>query len=57
MIFGLLEASGLIERGGPLVWALLGLAFIGSVCIVERLFFFHRSRINVSKLLVGLSAQ
>ena len=56
MILGLLEASGLIERGGPLVWALLGLAFIGSVCIVERLFFFHRARINVSKLLVGLGA-
>ena len=56
MILGLLEASGLIERGGPLVWALLGLAFIGSVCIVERLFFFHRARINVSQLLVGLGA-
>ncbi|MGA0899585.1 MAG: MotA/TolQ/ExbB proton channel family protein [Luteolibacter sp.] len=56
MILGLLEASGLIERGGPLVWALLGLAFIGSVCIVERLFYFHRARINVSQLLVGLGA-
>jgi len=56
MILGLLEASGLIERGGPLVWALLGLAFIGSVCIVERLFFFHRARINVSQLLVGLAS-
>lgn len=56
MILGLLEASGLVERGGPLVWALLGLAFIGSVCIVERLFFFHRARINVTQLLVGLSA-
>ena len=55
-MLGLLEASGLIERGGPLVWALLALAFIGCVCIVERLFFFHRSRINVSKLLVGLSS-
>lgn len=48
------EASGLIEKGGPLVWALLALAFFGSVCIVERLFFFHRARINVSTLLVGL---
>lgn len=56
MILGLLEASGLIERGGPLVWALLGLVFIGSVCIVERLFYFHRARINVSQLLVGLGA-
>lgn len=46
----------MIERGGPLVWALLGLAFIGSVCIVERLFYFHRARINISQLLVGLSA-
>ena len=31
------------------------LAFIGSVCVVERLFFFHRARINVGNLLVGLS--
>ena len=54
MILGVWEVSGLIEKGGPLVWALLGLAFFGSVCIVERFFFFHRSRINVSSLLVGL---
>ena len=44
----------MIEKGGPLVWVLLALAFFGTVCIVERLFFFHRSRINVSSLLVGL---
>lgn len=54
MILGVWEVSGLIEKGGPLVWALLALAFFGSVCIVERFFFFHRSRINVSSLLVGL---
>ncbi len=36
------------------MWALLALAFFGSVCIVERFFFFHRSRINTSSLLVGL---
>ena len=47
MILALMEPSGLIEQGGPLVWVLLGLAFIGSVCVVERLFFFHRARINV----------
>ncbi len=45
----------MIEQGGPLVWVLLGLAFFGAVCVVERLFFFHRSRINVGDLLVGLS--
>lgn len=55
MTLALLEASGLIERGGPLVWVLLGLSFIGAVCVVERMFFFHRSRINVSDLLVGLA--
>ncbi len=55
MILGLLEPSGLIGQGGPLVWVLLGLAFIGSVCVVERLFFFHRARINVADLLVGLA--
>ncbi len=52
---GLIEPSGLVEQGGPLVWVLLGLAFVGSVCVVERLFFFHRARINVGNLLVGLS--
>lgn len=51
----MLEPAGLIEQGGPLVWVLLGLAFIGAVCVVERLFFFHRARINVGDLLVGLA--
>ncbi len=51
---GIWEVSGLIEKGGPLVWVLLSLAFFGAVCIVERFFYFHRARINVSTLLVGL---
>lgn len=55
MILGLMEPSGLIEQGGPLVWVLLGLGFVGTVCVVERLFFFHRARINVGNLLTGLS--
>jgi biopolymer transport protein ExbB len=54
MISGSWEVSGLIEKGGPLVWVLMALAFFGFVCVVERLFFFHRARINVSALLVGL---
>jgi len=49
------EPSKLIEQGGPLVWVLVMLTFVGAVCIVERLFFFHRARINVGDLLVGLS--
>jgi biopolymer transport protein ExbB len=55
MTFGLLEPSGLIEQSGPLAWILLGLAFFGSVCVVERFFFFHRARINVTDLLKGLA--
>lgn len=51
----LLEPSGLIEQGGPLVWVLFLLAFVGTVCVVERLFYFHRARINVNDLLVGLA--
>lgn len=51
----MLEPSGLIEQSGPLVWVLIGLAFVGTVCVVERLFFFHRARINVNDLLVGLA--
>jgi biopolymer transport protein ExbB len=55
MILGLLEPSGLIEQGGPLVWVLLGLAFIGTMCVAERFFYFHRARINVGDLLAGLA--
>ena len=54
-MLGMLEPAGLIEQGGPLVCVLLGLAFVGAVCVVERLFFFHRARINVGDLLVGLA--
>lgn len=55
MILGFFEPSGLIEQGGALVWVQLVLSFVGAVCVVERLFFFHRARINVGDLLVGLS--
>lgn len=54
MMLALMEPSGLIEQGGPLVWLLLGLAFVGTVCVVERLFFFQRARVNVADLLLGL---
>ncbi|MES2983170.1 MAG: MotA/TolQ/ExbB proton channel family protein [Verrucomicrobiota bacterium] len=55
MILAAWDGSGLIEKGGPLVWVLLSLGFFGAIFIVERLFYFHRARINVSSLLVGLS--
>jgi biopolymer transport protein ExbB len=55
MILALWDGSGLIEKGGPLVWVLLALGFFGSIFIVERFFYFHRARINVSALLLGLA--
>lgn len=47
--------SGLLENGGPILWLQAALAFFAAVFVVERLFFFHRARINVGDLLVGLS--
>jgi biopolymer transport protein ExbB len=55
MLMGMFEPTGLIERGGPLMWVQLAFAVFGALCIVERMFFFHRARINVGDLLVGLS--
>lgn len=55
MMLGALELSGLLDQGGPVVWLQLGLAFLGAVFVVDRMFFFHRARLNVGDLLVGLS--
>ena len=55
MTLAALEVSGLLDQGGPVVWLQLGLAFLGAVFVVDRLFFFHRARLNVGDLLVGLS--
>ncbi|MCW1886963.1 MotA/TolQ/ExbB proton channel family protein [Luteolibacter flavescens] len=49
------NSSGLLENGGLIIWLQAALAFFGAVFVVERLFFFHRARINVGDLLVGLS--
>ncbi len=54
MFFAVWDATGLMERGGPLLWVFLALAFFGAVCIAERFFYFHRARVNVSSLLIGL---
>lgn len=56
MHLAFMEASGVIEQGGPIVWIQLVLAFMGCVFILERLFFFHRARVNVADLLIGLGS-
>lgn len=52
---GMLEASGLIDQGGAVVWLQLVLAMLGGLFVVDRLFYFHRARVNVGDLLAGLS--
>ncbi|GAA5483761.1 MotA/TolQ/ExbB proton channel family protein [Haloferula sargassicola] len=51
----LIDAQTLISSGGPIVYLQFALAFFGAVFVVERMFFFHRARISVGDLLVGLS--
>lgn len=51
----MLEASGLLEQGGPIVWLQAGLAILAALFFLERMFFFHRSRVNVGDLLAGLA--
>jgi len=51
----LFDPTGLLERGGPIIWLQLAMAFLGAVFVIERMFYFHRARINVGDLLVGLS--
>ena len=48
------ESIGIVEQGGVIVWVQLILAIFGSIFICERMFFFHRARINVADLLIGL---
>lgn len=51
----LFTPKGLLELGGPIIWLQLALAFFGVIFVIERMFYFHRARINVGDLLVGLS--
>jgi len=51
----MLEASGIFDQGGPIVWLQAVLAVLAAMFILERMFFFHRSRVNVGDLLAGLA--
>lgn len=44
----------LITKGGPLMWLLLGCSIIAIAIFLERIFYFHRARIDVGDLLFGL---
>jgi biopolymer transport protein ExbB len=44
----------LINKGGPLMWLLLGCSILTVAISLERYFYFHRARIDVGDLLFGL---
>jgi len=45
----------LIERGGALIWFLMGCSFLALGVFVERIFTYHRSSSDVTDLLQGLA--
>lgn len=45
-----------MEQGGVFVWLQLALGILGLAFAGERLFYFHRARVNVTDLLLGLNA-
>lgn len=44
----------LINKGGPIMYLLLGCSIVAIAIFLERLFYFHRAAINVGDLLFGL---
>jgi len=44
----------LITKGGPLMWLLFGCSVLAIAIFLERLFYYHRARIDVGDLLFGL---
>ena len=45
----------LIDKGGPLVYLLLGCSLLAVAIFLERIFHFHRATINVGEFLQGLA--
>ena len=44
----------LIDKGGQLMWLLLGCSIVALAVAVERLFYYHRSTVHVGELLQGI---
>lgn len=45
---------GILARGGPVMWLLLGLSVVGLVLFVERTLFLHRGQIRSTAFLDGI---
>ncbi|MFT5633821.1 MAG: biopolymer transport protein ExbB [Rubritalea sp.] len=44
-----------IDQGGPFVWVLLVLSFVGMIIVLEKIIFFQRTKIHVGDLMLGLA--
>ncbi len=44
-----------IDQGGPFLWALLALSFVGMLIVLERILFFQRTKVHVGDLMLGLA--
>lgn len=51
----LAESGPLIWQGGPLTWLLLGCSIFSIGIFLERYLAFHRARVSVSDLMMGLA--
>lgn len=52
MMHAMLE---LMQKGGPVMWVILGLSIVGLAVFLERLVFLHRVEIRVGEFLRGLA--
>lgn len=44
----------LLEKGGPIMWVLLGMSLIGFLVFTERVLFLHRGQIRSSEFVTGI---
>lgn len=44
----------IMKEGGPLMWIIFGFGLIALFIFLEKLFYFHRSQVNVGELVSGL---
>jgi len=45
----------ILQLGGPLVWLIILVAFVGVLAFVERWYYYHRAQIKIHDFLLGIS--
>ena len=47
---------GILQKGGPILWIILGLSVVAAVIIIERLLFFRKIKVDEDKLISRLKS-